>query len=172
MSYETIDEALRGETMCLIPCSFATYDDEMNPVNVTLGKDENEVLEEGESATQQSRCFSFLFGERLIRLIDTPGLGDTRGNEQDQVNFENILDFIGQYDCLHCICILLKPTETRLTIYFEYVLNQILSRLQVSASKNIVFVFTNTRGTFFRPGETGVNLSELVGQDKKEAACC
>ena len=51
----------------------------------------------------------------LINLIDTPGIGDTRGAEQDKENFESILSHISNFDELHAILILLKPNSARLS---------------------------------------------------------
>ena len=32
--------------------------------------------------------------KKLLRLIDTPGVNDTRGDEQDNANFDDILSII------------------------------------------------------------------------------
>ena len=134
--------------------------------NVSFGQDENEKFGSGQSSTQQCRSFTFTFGNRLIRLIDTPGLGDTRGNEQDNMNFEDILTYISQYEYLHCICILVKPDQSRLTSFFQYVIDQLLSHLQLSASNNIVFVYTHSRSCSYSPGETGGILKTILDQIK------
>ena len=68
---------------------------------------------------------------------------------------------------IDCICILLKPYNARITITFEYCNKQLLSHLQRSASHNIVFVFTNTRSTFYRPGDTVPALREVLDRVKK-----
>ncbi|CAG8667344.1 17609_t:CDS:1, partial [Cetraspora pellucida] len=109
----------------------------------------------GESSTQECGAYVFHPDEnKAIRLIDTPGIGDTRGIEYDKKNFENILMCVSQYDYLNGICILLKPNNARLNIIFRYCIQELLSHLHKSAKDNIVFCFTNTRGTFFRPGDT------------------
>jgi hypothetical protein len=87
-------------------------------------------------------------------LIDTPGVGDTRGFEQDKKNFAMTLDYISSFKEIHGICILLKPNEARLTPSLRYCISQLFSQLHRNAAKNIVFCLTNTQGTLYKPGET------------------
>ena len=65
------------------------------------------------SATQGCKSYVFHTAENkvLIRLIDTPGIGDTSEINQDKKNFDNILKYIGQHQYLNGICILLKPNS-------------------------------------------------------------
>ena len=99
----------------------------------------------------------------LFFKLDHPtGIGDTRGTEQDQYNYENILYTISELSCLHCICILLKPNQQRLTVTFEYCIKMLLANFEKSASKNFVFVFTNCRSTFYRVGESGTLMKNLL----------
>jgi len=60
---------------------------------------------------------------------------------------ENILHTINNYEHLHGILILLKPNSSRLTVMFRFVIQELLTHLHRDAAKNIVFGFTNTRGT-------------------------
>ena len=136
---------------------------------IRFGSDDNEDHTPGQSVTQSCRSYLFQLGQFCVRLIDTPGMGDTRGVEQDRWNFTNILDFISQYDELHCICILLKPNNSRLTLIFEFCIKQLLNNLQKSASNNIVFLFTNVRATFYRPGDTGPSLVKVLDKVKKSS---
>ncbi|CAG8843022.1 25939_t:CDS:1, partial [Racocetra persica] len=53
--------------------------------------------------------------DMVIRFIDSPEIGDTRGVGKDKENFENILKYISNYEYLNGICILLKPNNARLT---------------------------------------------------------
>ncbi|CAG8793984.1 18584_t:CDS:1, partial [Racocetra persica] len=123
-----------------------------------------------ESSTQECGAYVFHPDENnVIRLIDTPGIGDTRGIEYDKKNFENILKCISQYDYLNGICILLKPNNARLNIIFKYCIQELLSHLHKSAKDNIIFCFTNTRGTFFRPGDTLPVLKEQLDEIQKRS---
>ena len=58
------------------------------------------------------------------------------------------------YRTLHAICILLKPNESRLSAGFRRALDYFLVRFHASAQNNILFCFTNTRSTMYRPGDT------------------
>ena len=60
---------------------------------------------------------------------------------------DNILHAINKYEHLHGILILLKPNNSRLTVIFRFVIQELLTHLHRDAAKNIVFGFTNTRGT-------------------------
>ncbi|CAG8599691.1 5398_t:CDS:2, partial [Gigaspora rosea] len=131
---------------------------------------EVEVLISCESSTQECGAYVFHADEnKIIRLIDTPGIGDTRGIEYDKKNFENTLKCINQYDYLNGICILLKPNNARLNIIFKYCIQELLSHLHKSAKDNIVFCFTNTRGTFFRPGDTLPVLKRQLNEIQKNS---
>ena len=92
----------------------------------------------------------FNVGKKTIRLIDTPGIADCRGADQDVLNFSSILQYIAHIPEIHGICILLKPNNSRMNIVFKYCINELLTHLHVSAAENIAFCFTNARGTFYR----------------------
>ncbi|CAG8472109.1 16735_t:CDS:1 [Acaulospora colombiana] len=122
------------------------------------------------SATQG--CKSYIFPvdyDKSVRLIDTPGIGDTRGIEKDAENFGNILRYIGHYEHLNGIYILLKPNNARLNVVFKYCVQELLTHLHKSAKDNIVFCFTNARSTFYRPGDTLPTLREQLSNLKERS---
>ncbi|CAG8623901.1 2775_t:CDS:2 [Paraglomus brasilianum] len=88
--------------------------------------DPNELLDgKGTPSTQECMDYEFVMGDNtLIRLIDTPGIGDTRGPDKDK---------------------------------------------EKSAKDNIVFCFTNSRTTFYRPGETLVPLRKRLDELRKKS---
>ncbi|KAB0792272.1 hypothetical protein PPYR_14231 [Photinus pyralis] len=165
LTYPTLKQARKGNLVTLIPAKFTIADENYEERIIQVGEDNNELIEVGVSATQSCRSYVYPIqgGKFRIRLIDTPGIGDTRGINQDNINFENILSFIGEMQQLNAICILLKPNNSRLTVMFEFCIKQLLSRLEKSASRNLIFIFTNTRSTFYRPGETLPALKKLLG---------
>ncbi|KAL3268004.1 hypothetical protein HHI36_007137 [Cryptolaemus montrouzieri] len=170
LHYRDLEKAINEPPFVLIPCMFNIYDDKFQLHKVTIGSDVNECLQVGDSATQDVKTYVFPIwgGKTRIRLIDTPGMGDPRGVEQDDINCENILSYIGQLHELHAICFLFKPNDSRVTVTFEYCVKQILSRLEKSASQNIIFLFTNTKGTQYKPGETIACLKRVVEEIKKQ----
>ncbi|CAF4046964.1 unnamed protein product [Rotaria sp. Silwood1] len=123
---------------------------------------------QGHSNTQQCRSFVFPIGDRNLRFIDTPGIGDTRSIEQDAANFQDILTFISQYEHLNGVFILLKPNEERLNVFFRFCINELLRHLHVDAKQNILFIFTNARSTFFMPGTTKKLLQGLLNKHREE----
>jgi GTPase SAR1 family protein len=163
--YDTLDAALQGEMQVLIPSAFAIADAQTHtPTTITVGSpDDNEVgKDNGQSQTKGCKSYLFSLGDRYLRLIDTPGIGDCRGVEQDNKNFEHILAFISRYEHLNGICILLKPNEHRLNIFFRYGIKELLKHLHVNAKDNIMFAFTNSRANFYSPGATSNQLRILL----------
>ncbi|XP_055341494.1 uncharacterized protein LOC129590346 [Paramacrobiotus metropolitanus] len=168
LTYATLDEAL-AEPVYLIPAQFTTMDqnfDEKIIFMKALAAPENEDTMTGQSATQMPKSYVFKKGNILVRLIDTPGIGDTSGTEQDKKNFVNIMQHLSNYDSLHGICILLKPNSARLTVMFQFCIKELLTHLHRDACHNITFVFTNARGTFYRPGDTMPILKKLIKDSK------
>jgi predicted GTPase len=87
--YDTLDAALQGEMQVLIPSDFSVADSEThNLTKITIGiRDKNELCEEnGQYQTQGCKSYLFSIGDRYLRLIDTPGVGDCRGVEQPRSN--------------------------------------------------------------------------------------
>ncbi|CAG8633017.1 24111_t:CDS:2 [Dentiscutata erythropus] len=157
MKFKNIDEAMRGKMDTLIPSLFSIADEYCELKNIMIGQDdENEsITNRGMSSTQGCRSYKFRVDNNTeVRFIDTPGIGDTRGVYADEQNFENILKYISQFEHLNGICILLKPNNARLTVMFRFCIQELLSHLHKDARDNIVFCFTNCRGTFYRPGDT------------------
>ncbi|CAM4813124.1 unnamed protein product [Rotaria magnacalcarata] len=168
---DTLEEACNDKIQSVIPSAFSFTDDdtfEQRTIEIGQKNEHEDFNEEGRSCTQQCRSFVFPVGDKNLRIIDAPGIGDTRGLEQDTKNFHEILTYISQYEHLNGICILLKPNEERLTILFRFCINELLRHLHKSASENIIFVFTNARATFFKPGATSKILRALLDQHKKD----
>ncbi|KRT81129.1 50S ribosome-binding GTPase [Oryctes borbonicus] len=171
LEYENFDIAEKGEVRCLIPTKFVVMNEDFEEKVIEIGKDDNENNTMTESGTRQARSYVFPInrkGIHTIRLIDTPGIGDPRGIDRDDENMENILSYISHIENLHAICFLLKPNNTRLTVIFHYCIKRLLSRLENSASKNIIFLFTNTRSTFYQPGDTITPLRAILKDIKNK----
>ncbi|RGB22399.1 hypothetical protein C1646_776149 [Rhizophagus diaphanus] len=171
LKFNTLDNAKSGDMEILIPSEFTITDDNYETKTIKLGNyDSNEPLEVGESSTRECKSYVFHAAEnKLIRLIDTPGIGDTKGSEYDVKNFENILWYINYYRYLNGICILLKPNNARLNVIFKYCIQELLSHLHKNAKDNIVFCFTNARETHYRPGDTLQPLKKQLEDLKKQS---
>lgn len=163
--YDSLEKAEKGELISVIPSSFTMTDNDYNERVIKTGEDKNENFTAGQSATQHPVAYTLNCGDKIIRLIDTPGIGDTRGTEQDKKNFENILQFLSNHQEIHGICILLKPNNARLTVMFRFCIKELLTHLHRSAAQNIVFCFTNCRSTFYKPGDTLPALRTLLSEN-------
>lgn len=163
LKFESFYEAAAApDIFCLIASKFVVTDEKFEERVVRFGQDENECDTVGASSTQCSRSYRFSIDRFNVRLIDTPGIGDTRGIAKDEENFDRLLNVLSELKYVHAFCILLKPNNSKLTVLFQYCIKQLLSRLEKSASRNIIFVFTNSRSTFYKPGDTIGPLKEIL----------
>ncbi|KAM3147567.1 hypothetical protein pb186bvf_000374 [Paramecium bursaria] len=78
-----------------------------------------------------------------IRLVDTPGFGDTSGIQQDQ-NIESQIkkSFLSEIESLSAICFLVQASNARLTPNQNYILSSILQLFGNDIIKNFVIIFT------------------------------
>jgi hypothetical protein len=164
--FDTLQQAEQGEPVVLIPVSFLiTVGDQFDEFIVKFGDtDSNENHEnQGQSVTQQCKSYIFNLNDKLrLRLIDTPGMGDTRGIDQDEKNIDHILTYVNNLPHLNAICLLLKPNTSRLNVFFRSCVNQLLAYITPIGYNNIIFCFTNARSTFFAPGNTGPLLRQML----------
>ncbi|KAG0586861.1 hypothetical protein KC19_2G122900 [Ceratodon purpureus] len=175
LKFPTLDEARRGEMQGLIYSEFIASNDDGDEIKIVVGtpNDDEGARNKGVggSCTQKCKAYTFPIGEKkLIRLVDSPGIGDTRGFDQDIKNIKDILSFISRYERMNAICILLKPDQERLTISLRYCILELLAHLHKDASTNILFCFTNSRRTMFRVGGTKRLLTQLLSQSPQTAA--
>ncbi|KAH8808796.1 hypothetical protein F5884DRAFT_753313 [Xylogone sp. PMI_703] len=172
LNFDTLDDAMKEETLHhVIPCSFSTQimdrskpDNKIEEIEVKVGavRDDEHDGSKGQSATQQTTVHSIAIGTSTVRLIDTPGIGDTRGLDYDRKNMADILATLSSYDEMHGILILLKSNNARLTVQFLYCVKELLTHLHRNAAANMVFGFTNTRISNYTPGDTFKPLQELL----------
>jgi GTP-binding protein EngB required for normal cell division len=162
---DTLEQAVNDEMQVVISSSFShTVHENFEQKNIIIGKEDkyeqNKTV--GESSTLQCRSFVFPIGNRNLRFIDTPGIGDTKGINQDEKNFQEILDYIAQFEHLNAVFVMFKPNEERLTPLFKYSVYELLRHLNIHVKDNIIFIFTNVRSTFFMPGSTSSLLRTLL----------
>jgi GTP-binding protein EngB required for normal cell division len=170
LKFKTLNKAQSSKPIVVIPVSFLiTVGDNFEEHTLEFGdldSSHNEDFDHpGQSVTQ--RCKSYLFrfdhiGGKNLRIIDTPGFGDTRGLDQDDRNMQHILEYINNLSHLNAICFLLKPNASRLDISFRTCLTQLFNLLEPNARNNIIFCFTNARSTFYTPGDTAPLLKKML----------
>ncbi|OQV25334.1 hypothetical protein BV898_01015 [Hypsibius exemplaris] len=161
LCHENLAEAESKELFYLIPSHFTMYDDDHNAKKITVGKFDRYEADGTGVGTQFPQCYVFAVGDTIINMIDTPGIGE--GPQRDGKNMRNLLDFLRNYEEINAICILLKPNNAKISCILE-----LLANLNKSASRSILFLFTNSRGTFYKPGDTGPALRTMLDQINSE----
>ncbi|KAK7959904.1 uncharacterized protein PG986_004758 [Apiospora aurea] len=171
MMFDTLDAAMEHEKLeYAIPSSFTLqYANETDPdggfiqCKVKIGDDaEEQDGSTGQSATQSPTVYRLQLGDRIVRLIDTPGIGDTRGEAFDRLNMSKVLSTLNRFSSLHGIIILVKPNNARLNVVFKFCVQELLTHLHRDAVRNIVWGFTNTRQSNYTPGDTLSPLTTLL----------
>ncbi|CAF2886293.1 unnamed protein product [Rotaria sp. Silwood2] len=171
LKFNNLQEAEKN-TIVLIPVSFmmTTGDNFEEHLVKFEGKDDlsNEDHEHlGQSVTQHCKSYVFTLTDersrgRKLRIVDTPGIGDTRGSSQDDANLQHILTYINNLTHLNAICILLKPNNARLNVFFRSCFMQLIDMLSENICDKIIFCFTNSRPAFYTPGNTATPLKALL----------
>ncbi|KAF9492712.1 hypothetical protein BDN71DRAFT_1396317 [Pleurotus eryngii] len=86
---------------------------------------------------------------RQVRILDTPGLADTRGYEWDSKHKASIAEAIRQEtETIDSVIILANGTQERLGIATQYALTVIAAMFPHSIMDNIAFVFTMVSNPF------------------------
>ena len=141
MTYSSLEAAER-HGMFPVPLMFELMiDDFTSRIITTRTSDHNDDDIVEETTTQSPKSYLFQTDDVVVRLIDTPGVGDRRGYDQDKKNVDNIMRHIAQLNELHGIVFLLKPNFEPNMAMIEFYIKELLTNLHKSASKNIVFCF-------------------------------
>ncbi|RYP21571.1 hypothetical protein DL765_002207 [Monosporascus sp. GIB2] len=174
MIYRDLDDAMTHEKLeAIIPSSFTIQRIEDSPsgrrfiqTDIRVGGNDNFEVDgsRGDSATQKTGVYRIPIGDRIVRIIDTPGVGDVRGIDADRKNLDNILQTLSRINSLSGIVILLKPNASRLTLTFRFCIRELLTYLHRDAARNIVWGFTNTRQSNYMPGDSYKPLERLLQQ--------
>jgi energy-coupling factor transporter ATP-binding protein EcfA2 len=99
------------------------------------------------SQSQTSAAFMYQFKDSSgtqIRILDTPGLADTRGLEQDDAHKASIAKAIQTLvDTIDAVIVMANGTVEQLGVATDYALNTISAMFPRSIVDNIGFLFTN-----------------------------
>ncbi|KAK9800294.1 hypothetical protein WJX73_005938 [Symbiochloris irregularis] len=109
---------------------------------------ENNVKNRGVS--QSTACIPYVFshtskkGERVkIQVIDTPGLSDTRGGEQDEVITRLVLQACSEIDELHALAIVVNGSQARIDATLRNTFSRLANSLPTSVLNNSLAFLTN-----------------------------
>ena len=164
--FDSLEKAKTGQPVVVIPVSFVmTTGEDFEEHSVNFGEiDPNENHNDvGQSVTQQCRAYLFRIApEKKLRIIDTPGFADTRGFSQDQINMNTVFSFVKNLPHLNAVFLLHKPGGARLNPFLYACFTEIFEWFGEGLRDHLIFCFTNTRATFFVPGDTGPLLRSFL----------
>ncbi|EJD50579.1 hypothetical protein AURDEDRAFT_58292, partial [Auricularia subglabra TFB-10046 SS5] len=101
-------------------------------------------LDASQSQTKSAMLYEMVrYDGVLLRVLDTPGLCDTRGIDQDALHKASIASAIRDHVTrLDAIIIMANGTNERLTVPTDYALNTLSAMFPASIAQNIGFLFT------------------------------
>lgn len=102
-------------------------------------------LDKNQSQTNAALMYTFDRRDGVqLRILDTPGLCDTRGLEQDKEHKKSIAETIrAQVQTLDAVIIMANGTVERVGPGVEYALHTLAAMFPRSIADNIGFMFTN-----------------------------
>ncbi|CCM07038.1 uncharacterized protein FIBRA_09357 [Fibroporia radiculosa] len=97
------------------------------------------------SQTNNAKLYQFVSKNGItVRILDTPGLADTRGIAQDEQHKESIARAIRDHiTVVNAVIILANGTVPRLGVATDYALSTLSSMFPKTLADNIGFLFTN-----------------------------
>ncbi|KAJ7763599.1 hypothetical protein DFH07DRAFT_939252 [Mycena maculata] len=109
-----------------------------------LDQDNERGVSQKESQTKCAKLYEFTSRNGIkVNVLDTPGLADTRGIQQDELHKKGIATEIKeQVTAVHAVLILANGTLPRLSVSTEYALTTLSSIFPKSLADNISLVFT------------------------------
>ncbi|EGC37346.1 hypothetical protein DICPUDRAFT_150025 [Dictyostelium purpureum] len=126
---------------------------------------ENDSQDRTKSQTDSCNTYSFKKDSKTFAFIDTPGLSDTRGVKQDDLNIGKIIDSAENCSSLSAVIIVINGTVPRMTINLQNVITRLRGSIPDSLLKNVFLVFTNclshTRNFVLESLEIEVNTDNI-----------
>ncbi|XP_074523615.1 uncharacterized protein LOC141788608 [Halichoeres trimaculatus] len=117
------------------------------------------IVEEEERAQSESQTPDVIMYEIFgfegkplpfsLTIVDTPGYGDTRGTEQDDIVSKRLYDLFRSENGVHeinVVGLVLKASENRLSDRSRYIFDSVVSLFGNDMEKNIVCLFTHSDG--------------------------
>ena len=155
-TFTTLEQAQSNPPVVLIPVSFLLDGQLMaaGDLNRSINQDFDHS---GPSVTQ--RCQSYLFHlpdpphNKKVRIIDTPGFGDTDDPAQNHLTMQHILQYVSCLPHLNAVCFLVKANASRLTTFTRTCLTELFDFLGARVRDNVIFCFTHAQTTSFTPDD-------------------
>jgi len=103
---------------------------------------ENNTKNTAESQTDDCTVYSFDYNGMQYNFIDTPGLNDTRGGEQDKNNIKKILNIAGRTRDLAAVLLIVNGSNNRLTPAMVNIFVTLKGNVPDDAMKNLIVVLS------------------------------
>ena len=98
-----------------------------------------------QSRTTKINYYDVKAGDFSFLLIDTPGFADTRGDDQNKLNMDNIISHMKEQIYINCVCLVINGSQSRLSKLMKDVLNDITTLLLPEIRQNIIIAFTKIK---------------------------
>ncbi|CAF4355901.1 unnamed protein product [Rotaria socialis] len=102
---------------------------------------EANVYDNTRSQTQECITYSFTWGNKSIRVVDTPGFNDTNINNDD-INIKKILTKMAELPFVNAIIVTMNGTTSRLSTGLKATLAQLRGSLPDCVFTNLFFILT------------------------------
>ncbi|KTG27153.1 hypothetical protein cypCar_00038578 [Cyprinus carpio] len=127
------------------------------------------------SQTSRVTVYGFYLQESKtdLTIIDTPGYGDTRGDDLDKdiaVSLLNLSKSAEGIHEIHAVCLVIKASQNRLSDRQKYIFDAVQSLFGKDISENIVLLFTHSDGMRPKNALTAVKEAKIkcAVNDKKQ----
>ncbi|KAJ9455665.1 Dual specificity protein kinase shkE [Diplonema papillatum] len=118
------------------------------PVRYRIVKNEANGASQAESQTPEVKVYRVWCDEigATLRIIDTPGFGDTRGLERDEKITDHIKDALERESKIHAVCFVAAASRPRLTMTQQYIISKVLGCFGINARDHIYVLATFADG--------------------------
>ncbi|KXJ78528.1 hypothetical protein RP20_CCG004383 [Aedes albopictus] len=112
-----------------------------------LNHHEDNVQDSSNSQTRACAVYNFRKEDTIFNFIDTPGLSDTRGANQDDFNIQQIMGAAEQSGELTAIILVINGSQARATVNLRNTFCLLRSSIPDVLQQNLVVVLTNCSAT-------------------------
>lgn len=100
--------------------------------------------DQSQSQTKKAQTYTFDRQHIRVRIIDTPGLGDTEGIKEDDKHLQNILKKAGETRNLAAVVFVINGTDSRHNTTQKYVFEKLSGFVPSIALENMIIILTNS----------------------------